>query len=256
MLHHGESDQHHDQHEAAEQRRPDDVIGHATHDGKASRNHPHDQQEPGRDQQDGAVVTVKREIDHQAEAEHRDAHQREPRDAGGDRRIDQRDRDQQHQEGEPADRDMRIANVPAVKIEVGEQEHQQRGSEDRLAGGAPDALGPRRHVEDLAPEAEIDADINEHRPAERSGSRKHHAALHDEQDSQEQRQEARDPDHDAVVERYAVDFVLVGVRLPQIDLRELAGAQLRHVSDDGAGIERDAEDVGGGAFDPLGPLAA
>jgi hypothetical protein len=53
----------------------------------------------------------------------------------------------------------------------------------------------------------------------------------------EQRQQARDPDHDAVVERDAVDLVLVGVRPPQIDLRELAGAQLRHVGDDSAGIE-------------------
>ena len=28
VLHHREADQHHDQHEAAEQRRPDDVVGH------------------------------------------------------------------------------------------------------------------------------------------------------------------------------------------------------------------------------------
>ena len=145
--------------------------------------------------------------------------------------------------------------MPAAEIEIGEQEHQQRAGQDRLAGGAPDALGARRHVEHLAPEAEVDADVDQHRPAERGGGRKHHAALDHEQDGQEQRQQSGDADDDAVVEREAVDLVLVGVGLPQIELRQPVGAQLGDVGDHRAGIERDAVDVGGGAVLLLGPLA-
>ena len=150
---------------------------------------------------------------------------------------------------------MRVAHVPAIEVEIGEQEHQQRRGQDRLAARAPDALGARRYVEHLAPEAEVDADIDQHRPAERGGGRKHHAALDHEQDGEEQREQAGDADDDAVVEREAVDLVLVGVRLPQIELRQAVGAQFGDEGDDGAGIERDAENVGGGAVLPFGPVA-
>ena len=256
VLHHREADQHHDQHQAAEQRRADDVVGDDAGHGRAGGDHPHQQQQPGRDQQHRAVEAVGREIDHQTEAEQRHRQQRQPRDAGRDRGIDQRERDQQAEDREPADGDVGIAHVPAVEIEIGEQEHQQRSRQHRLAGRAPDLLGARRHVEHLAPEAEVDADIDQHRPAQRRGGREHHAALHHEQDGEEQRQQAGDADHDAVVERDRVDLVLVGVGLPQIDLRELAGAQLHHVGHHRAGIERDAVDVGVGRDLALGAVAA
>ena len=140
---------------------------------------------------------------------------------------------------------MGVAHVPARQIEIGEQEHQQRRRQDRFAAGAPDALGAGRHVEHLAPESEIDADVDQHRPAERGGGRKHHRALDHEQDGEEQRQQAGDADDDAVIEREGIDLVLVGVRLPQIDLRQLVGAQFGDEGDDRAGIERDAEDIRG-----------
>ena len=54
-----------------------------------------------------------------------------------------------------------------------------------ITTGAPDLLDARRHVEHLAPEAEIDADIDQHRPAERGGRGKHHRALDHEQNGQE-----------------------------------------------------------------------
>ena len=44
-----------------------------------------------------------------------------------------RDRDERAEKREPADGDVRVAHVPAVEIEIGEQEHQQRGREDRFA---------------------------------------------------------------------------------------------------------------------------
>ena len=256
VLHHREADQHHDQHQAAEQRRPDDVVGDDAGHRRAGGDRPHHHQEPGRDQQHRAVEAVGGEIDHQAEAEQRHRQQRQPRDAGRDRRIDQRERDQEPEDRKPADRDVRIAHVPAVEVEIGEQEHQQRSRQHRFAGRAPDLLGARRHVEHLAPETEVDADIDQHRPAQRGGGREHHAALHHEQDGEEEREQARDADHDAVVERDAVDLVLVGVRLPQIDLRQLVGAQLHHVGHHRAGIERDAVDVGAGRDLTLGTIAA
>ncbi len=145
--------------------------------------------------------------------------------------------------------------MPAAEIEIGEQEHQQRRGQDRFARRAPDPLGIVRHVEHFAPEAEIDADIDQHRPRQRRGGGKHDAALDHEQDGQHQRQQSGNADHDALVQRERVDLVLVGVGLPQIELRQFIGAQFRDKGDDGAGIERDAEDVGGRALLPLGAVA-
>ena len=121
--------------------------------------------------------------------------------------------------------DVGVAHVPAIEVEIGEQKHQQRRRQDRFARCAPDALGARRHVEHLAPEAEIDADIDQHRPAERRGGREHDAAFDHEQDGQEQRQQAGDADDDALIERERIDLVLVGVRLPQIELRQIVGVR-------------------------------
>ncbi len=145
--------------------------------------------------------------------------------------------------------------MPAAEIEIGEQEHEQRRRQDRFARRAPDALGVVRHVQHLAPEAEIDADIDQHRPCQRGGGGEHDAALDHEQNGEHEGQEAGDADHDALVERERVHLVLVGVGFPQIELRQLVGAQFRHEGDDGAGIERDAEDVGGRAFLTLGTIA-
>jgi len=255
MLHHREADQHHDQHEAAEQGRADDVVGDAASHRHAGCDHPDHQQEPGRDQEHRAVETMGREIDDQREAGECDQQQRHPRDAGGDGGIEQRQRDQRAEEGKPADSDMRIADVPAAEIEVREQENQQRRGKDGFARRAPHPLGVVRHIEHLAPKAEIDADIDQHRPRERGGGGEHDAALDHEQDGQHQRQQTGNADHDALVQRERVDLVLVGVRLPQIELRQLVGTQLRDKGDDGAGIERDPEDVGGRALLTLRTIA-
>ena len=163
--------------------------------------------------------------------------------------------DQRAEEGEPADGDMGVAHVPAVEVEIGEQEHQQRRRQDRFARRAPDALGAGRHVEHLVPEAEVDADIDQHRPAERGRGGKHHAAFDDEQNGQEQRQQAGNADDDALIERQRIDLVFVGVRLPQIELRQIGRAQFGDEGDHGAGIERDAEHVGIGALLRFGRIA-
>jgi hypothetical protein len=150
---------------------------------------------------------------------------------------------------------MRIAYVPSIQVEIGEQEYQHRRGKDRLTGSAPDALGAGRHIEHLAPETKIDADIDEHRPAERGGGRKHHAALHHEQDRQEQCQQSGNTDDDALIQRQRIDLVLVGIWLPQIELRQSRRAQFGDESDDRAGIERDAVDVGARIVLPLRRIA-
>ncbi len=113
VLHDGEADQHDDQDEAAEQRRADDVVGDIAGDRHHQADGPDHQQEPGRDQQHRAVVAVGREIDHEAQSEERDQDERQPRDAGGDRGVDQRDHHERGEAREPAERDVHVAHVPA-----------------------------------------------------------------------------------------------------------------------------------------------
>ena len=57
-------------------------------------------------------------------------------------------------------------------------------------------------------------DIGEHRPGERGGGREDQRALDHEDDGQEQGEQAGNADDDALVERQAVDAVLVGVAVP------------------------------------------
>ncbi len=173
-----------------------------------------------------------------------DGGDRNARDARGDRRVVDRQADHRRHHQQPDQADVEEAHVPAAQIEIGEQEDDQRRADRRLDAGAPDALGLVVEAEDLSPEAEVDADIGEHRPGERRGGGKDQRAAHDEDDGQEQRQQAGDADQDALVERQARALVLVGVGLPQIELRQRRRAQLGDIGDGRAGIEGDAEHVG------------
>ena len=60
---------------------------------------------------------------------------------------------------------------------------------------------------------------------------------------QEHREQAGNAEHDAAIEREGVDRILVGVRFPEIDLRQFGRRQFGDEGDDRAGVERDAEDV-------------
>ena len=139
---------------------------------------------------------------------------------------------------------MQIAHVPAAQIEVSEQEHDQRRGDRRLDAGAPDPLGRVLESEHLSPEAEIDADIGEHRPGERGGGRKDHRSANDEHDGEEQSEKTGDADQDALVEREAGRLVLERVRLPEIELRQRGRAQLGDVGHRRSRVERQAEHVG------------
>ena len=56
-------------------------------------------------------------------------------------------------------------------------------------------------------------------------------------------EQARDADDDALVEGQAVDALLVGVRIPEMELGQVRRAQLGHEGHRRAGVEGDEEDV-------------
>ncbi len=243
MLHDGEPDEQHDQHQPAGERRLHHVVDQVAGDGEPRREGPHHQQHPGRDQHDGAIVAVGGEVDDDAEAGHGGEADREAGDAGRHRRLDHRYAEQDAEADQPADGEMAVAHVPSTEVEIGIGEDDQRGGEKYLRAGAPYLIAPWRDVDHPVPEAEVDAQIDQHRPGQRRGRREHGGALDHEDDGQEQRQQARDAEHDAAIERVAVDRVLVGVAVPQIKLRQVEGAQFGDEGDHRAGIEGDAEDV-------------
>ena len=134
--------------------------------------------------------------------------------------------------------------MPSIEVEIGEQEHHERCRQADLAAGPPYLLAVGRYLHDLVEEAEIHADIGKHRPGQRRGRREHRGPLDHEQDRQEQRQQAGNADNDAAKQRVGIDGVLVGFRLPQIDLRQLRRGELGHERHHRPRIERHQEDVG------------
>ena len=73
--------------------------------------------------------------------------------------------------------DVAVSHVPAVEVEIGEEEDEQRRRQHRLGDRARDQLvGVATDLEEPVPEAEIDAHIGEHRPGQRRRGRKDHGA--------------------------------------------------------------------------------
>ena len=167
------------------------------------------------------------------------------------RRVDDGDAGDQAETCDPQQRAIAEMAMPAVEIEVGEQEHDESGRQRHLGAGAPDLLVHRRDLDHFVDEAEVHADIGQHGPGQRGRRREHRCSLDDEQDRQEQCQQAGDADDDAAIERRGVDRILVGFRCPEIDLRQSRGRQFGDEGDDRARVERDLEDVGVRADQPV-----
>ena len=244
VLHHGEADQKHDQHQPAAERRLDDVVVELPRHRQPATEQPDEDQCPGRDQKDGAVVAVEAEIEDQNDAGRRGQRKRQAGNAGGDRRIVDRHAEQERQAEDPGEGGVAEMHVPAIEIEIGEEEDDEARSQHHFRARPPHALVAGGDADQLFQEAEVDADIGEHRPGQRRRRRQHGCALDHEQDRQEHRQQAGNAKHDTTIEREGVHRVLVGVRLPQIDLWQAGGRKLGDEGDHGAGIEGDAEDVG------------
>ncbi len=244
VLHDGEADEHDDEHEAADQGRRDEVVGQRARDGEGRADDPGEQQKPGRDEHHRAVVAVRRKVEDENEADAGDRRQRNARDARRHGRVVDGEGDERDEEDEPSRGDARGPHVPAAEVEIGEEEDEQGGRQHNLRAGAPDAVARALRSEDLAPETEVDADVGQYRPGERGGGGKDHRTFDDEDDGEEQREQPGDADDDAAVERQAGDLVLVGFRLPEVELRQVGRAQLGDIGDGRAGIERQAEHVG------------
>ena len=110
---------------------------------------------------------------------------------------------------------MAVSHVPAVEVQVGEQEHEQRRGQHRLGDRARHLVGVAPGREEPVPEAEIDAHVGQDRPGERRRRRKDHGAPHHEHDGEEQREQPRDADHDPAVQVEVGVLVLVGVGRPE-----------------------------------------
>ena len=144
VLHDRKADQHDDQHQAAEQRRADDVVGDEAEHGRARRRSPR----PPAEARSGSASPRGRS---------RGSRDRPPapKPSTATKNSDMRAMPEATagensatatsaaRNSQPAERDVRVAHVPAIEVEIGEQKHQQRRREDRFAGGAPDALGAR-----------------------------------------------------------------------------------------------------------------
>ena len=243
-LHHREADQHHDQHQAADKTRRRKIVGQIAERRRARSHHPDRKQIPGRDQHHRPIGAARGEAQDQQEAEAGDGRDRDSRDARRDRRIVDREPDDGRHQRQPGQGEMGIAHMPSAQIEIGEEEDDQRRADRRLDARAPDSLRGVFEAEHLPPEAEVDADIGEHRPGERRGGGKDHRAADHENDGEEQRQKAGDADQDSLVEGEAGRLVLERVRLPQIKLRQVRRAQLGDVSHGRSRIEGQAKDIG------------
>ena len=143
VLHDGEADQQDDQDQPAAERRLHDVVVEHAGDRHPRADQPDQHHHPARHQHDGAVVALDAEIDDQPDADDRRAGEREPRDAGRDRRIEHRDAGDQDQAGDPHQRAVAEMAVPAVEVEIGEQEHHERRAKPDLGSGAPYLLAVR-----------------------------------------------------------------------------------------------------------------
>ncbi len=243
VLHHREADEENDEHEAAAERRLDDVVVELARHRQPRPEQPDEDQRPGRHEQDGAVVAVEAEIGDEHDADRAGQREGETGDAGGDRRIVDRHAEEEREAEHPGERRVGEVCMPAVEVEIGEEEDDEARRQEHLGSCPPYALVTRCYGDELGEEAEVDADIAEHRPGERCRRRQHGGALHHEEDGEEHGEKAGDAEHDAAIEREGVDRVLVGIRRPEVDLRQVGGRQLRDEGHDRSGVERDAEDV-------------
>ena len=244
VLHHREADQHDDEDEAARQRRLDEVVRQVARDGEPGGDDPEEQQRPGRDQHHRTVITVDGKEHDDKEADEGECRDRDARHARRRRRVNDGEADERSEGDQPGGRYVAVAHMPSVEVQIGEEEDEQCRREDRLGPGAPRPVAVGLDREDLVQEPEIDGEVGQNRPGERRRGREHRRSLDDEGDRQEQREQPRNAHDDALVKGQRVDLVLVGVGIPEIELRQLGRAQLGDEGDARARVQGDAEDVG------------
>ena len=245
MLHDGKADQQHEQHQTAIERRRREIVADVPGHHEEAAPYPAQQQGPGRHHEDGPVEPLHRIQRDQAQPDDADQGEAESCDAGRKCGIDQCHGDSACDHGKQAGNDDRHPQAPAIEEQIDGQEQRQRPGDHHLGGGANHAIVRILDTEHLLPEAEIDAEIGQHRPAHGGGNGEHQRAADDEENGQKQCQQAGHAEHHAVIQRQTVGGVLIGFVLPQAQLRQGRPGQFDDIGDHGARIERETEQVGG-----------
>ena len=179
----------------------------------------------------------------------------EPREGGRQPRIEEGHGHQDELRRHPQPEQHAHEAVPGPEPQEGVEEDQQGRRHAGLGGGAVlrVLLGP--HVEQLVPEAEVDAQVGQHAPGEDGGRREDRLVVGGEHGGQEDGEQAGDAQHDAVEELAVPALLLVLDGLPEIEAREAVGGELGDEGHGLAGLQREAEHVGAVVLDALGHVA-
>ena len=170
--------------------------------------------------------------------------QHQTRDGRGDRGLEEGKAEEGEEHHRERERQRDEAQMPAVEVEIDEEEREQRRGDAGLGGGAERLRRAVGDAEQRAEDAEVDEQVDQHRPGEGRGGREDAPAPHHEHDGEEHRRERRDAEHHAAEQREGVDVVAIGVGLPQVEFGQRIAAQFGDEGDRGAGIEGDLEDIG------------
>ena len=176
VLNRGEPDQHDDQHQAAGDGRLGDIIGDAAGNDQPGIEQPGDEDDPGRHQEHRTVIPPQGQKDDDEEAEEAERHQHDAGDGRRDLGLDEGKGEQAEEHRHQRQRQMHETHMPAVQVQIDEQEAEQRRGQRRLRSGA---IRLDRAVSDpeQSPEhPEIDKQIDKDRPGDACRDRKHDPA--------------------------------------------------------------------------------
>jgi hypothetical protein len=253
VLHRSKAEQHDDEHQPAADGGLRDIVGHLPRYHQPGVEQPGDQDDPGRDHEHGPVISAQRQQEDQEEARNAEQRQHQTRNGGGNGRLEEGKQEQrQEQRGKPQCQ-VDEAQVPAVQVEIDEEEPGQGCRDTGLGRGPPGLDAGGRQAKQTPQQSEIDQQIGQHCPGESGGGGEDAAPLDHEHDGQEHRGERRYAQHDAAEQREGVDIVPIGAGLPQIELGQIVAGQFGNHRHGGAGVEGHLEHIRLGIGHPHRP---
>ena len=145
--------------------------------------------------------------------------------------------------------------MPHADAQEGVEEEHEARSDRCLGGGAIDRYMVRIDREQLAPKAEVHAEIGENRPGHERGRREDGPVVGGEDRRQEDGEQPGDAEQHAVEQHAVLLLRLIDLRIPQHQPRHLARAQLGGEGDGLPRLEAQAEHVRAVALHALRPEA-
>ena len=182
-------------------------------------------------------------------------HRRGARQAGGEARIDDGDHDQAELGGDPAPEQGLDPAVPEPDAEEGVEEEDEARRKPRFSRRTVKGRAVGAHGEELVPKAEIDAEIDEGHPRDERSRGEDRPVIGGKDRRQEDREQTGDAEQHAVEQHAVLLFRLIGVRVPEVETRDLRRAQLGGEGDGLPRLEVQAEHVGAIALERLGAEA-